>query len=225
MLDKKPIVSDMRWVDWTYINDNEDYFPGVHESFRMNGVDKFVGQKFTKWNDEMIMKFYSTAHFYPDGKIVWMIEGTIYQSTISEWAKLINAPKEDENDTDVYAKPRKDHNSMANMYKTIPDDALETHKLGSIYYLLSGLATINTILRHTLLPKSGDHRMIRGHSINLLHMFDVPQKFKVMSLIVETVKRTAADQKRSCGYAPHIQMLINFKMGTETYLLEKEHLP
>ena len=40
---------------------------------------------------------------------------TRYQSTISEWAKLINAPKEDENDTDVYAKPRKDHNSMANM--------------------------------------------------------------------------------------------------------------
>ena len=70
MLDKKPIVSDMRWVDWTYIDDNEDYFPGVHESFRMNEVDKFVGEKLTKWNDEMIMQFYSTAHFYPDG-IIW----------------------------------------------------------------------------------------------------------------------------------------------------------
>ena len=46
-----------------------------------------------------------------------------------------------------------------------------------------------------------------------------------MSLIVETIKRTAADQKRSCGYAPHIQMLINSKMGTCTYLLDKEHLP
>ena len=67
--------------------------------------------------------------------------------------------------------------------------------------------------------------MIRGHSINLLQLFDVPQKFKVMSLIVETIKRTAADQKRSCGYAPHIQELINSKMGTGTYLLDKEHLP
>ena len=66
--------------------------------------------------------------------------------------------------------------------------------------------------------------MIRGHAINLLHVFDVPQKFKVMSLIVETIKRTAADQKRSCGYAPHIQELINSKMGTGTYLLDKEHL-
>ena len=46
-----------------------------------------------------------------------------------------------------------------------------------------------------------------------------------MSLIVETIKRTAADQKRSCGYAPHIQVLINSKMGTGTYLLDKEHLP
>ena len=67
--------------------------------------------------------------------------------------------------------------------------------------------------------------MIRGHSINLLQLFDVPQKFKVMSLIVETIKRTAADQKRSCVYAPHVQILINSKMGTDTYLLDKEHLP
>ena len=67
--------------------------------------------------------------------------------------------------------------------------------------------------------------MIRGHSINLIHMFDVREKFKVMTLIVETVKRTAANQKRSCGYAPQIQMLINSKVGTRTYLLDREHLP
>ena len=36
---------------------------------------------------------------------------------------------------------------------------------------------------------------------------------------------TGADQKKSCGYAPHIQELINAKMGTGTYLLDKEHLP
>ena len=46
-----------------------------------------------------------------------------------------------------------------------------------------------------------------------------------MSLIVETIRRTTADQKRSCGYAPHIQMIINSKMGTGTYLLDKKHLP
>ena len=107
-----------------------------------------------------------------------------------------------------------DHNSMANMYKTIPNDDLETHKIGSVKHLLAGLATTNTILRYTLLPKSGDDKMIRGHSINLLHLFDTPQKFKVMSLIVETVKRTTADHKRSCGYAPHIQRLINSKQST-----------
>ena len=67
--------------------------------------------------------------------------------------------------------------------------------------------------------------MIRGHSINLLQLFDVPQKFKVMSLIIETIKRIAAYQKRSCGFAPHIQLLINSKVGTSTYLLDREHLP
>ena len=103
-----------------------------------------------------------------------MSEGTRYQSTIDEWSELINAPKENVGDLDVYAKKKKDHNSMANMYKEIPDKALETHKLGSVHYLLCGLSTITTILRHTLLPKSRDHKMIRGHSINLLQIFDVP---------------------------------------------------
>ena len=106
---------------------------------------------------------------------------------------LINAPKESEDDLDIYAKKKMDHNSMAHMYKEIPDKAVETHKFGSVHFLLSGLPTINCILRHTLLPKYGDHNMIRGHAINLLYLFDVPQKFKVMSLIVETIKRTAAD--------------------------------
>ena len=46
-----------------------------------------------------------------------------------------------------------------------------------------------------------------------------------MSLIVETIKRTTSNQKRSCGYAPHIHMLINSKMEKGTYLLDKEHLP
>lgn len=154
-----------------------------------------------------------------------MSQGTRYQSSVEEWAKLINAPEEIEDDLDVYAKKKKDHNTMAHMYKEISDDTLETHKFGSVNYLLLGLPYINWILRHTLLPKSGDHKMIRGQAINLLHFFDVPQKFKVMSLIVETIKRIAADQKRSCWYAPQIQELINSKMGKGKYLLDKEHLP
>ena len=201
-MDKKPIVCDMRWVDWTYMNENEEHYPGVQDSCIACGVADFVGQKLTNWNDELIMQFYSTAHFYPDGRIVWMSEGTRYQSTIEEWASLINAPKESEDDLDVYAKKKMGHNTMSHMYKEIPNKALDTFKFGSIHFLLSGLPTINWILRHTLLPKSGDHNMISGHAINLLHLFDVPQKFKVMSLMVETIKRTAADQNRSCGYAP-----------------------
>ena len=42
LLDKKPIISNMKWVDWKYINANEDYFPHIHESFRLTGVDAFV---------------------------------------------------------------------------------------------------------------------------------------------------------------------------------------
>ena len=121
--------------------------------------------------------------------------------------------------------PADDHNSMANMYMAIPPEYVSKHKLGSVYYLLPGLATINTILRYTLMPKSGDDRMIRGYSIDMLHHIDGCTNFNVMDLIVETVKRTAADQKRSCGYAPYIQMLINSKVGNNVYLLDRKHLP
>ena len=126
-----------------YIQENEDHFPGVYDSFKACGVDEFVGQKLTKWNDELIMQFYSTAHFYSNGRIVWVSKGTRYQSIVDEWAKLINALEEHEDDLDVYAKKKKDHNSMANMYKEILDNALETHKVGSVHFLFSGLPTIS----------------------------------------------------------------------------------
>src|SRR6187399_2080137 len=204
LMDKKPIVADTRYVDWKYIDSEEhrDFFPHVHESFTTCGVADFVGQELTAWNDEMIMQFYATAHFYPDGKITWMTEGQRFSSTVAEWAELLNAPVQREDDIDVYGIPKKSHDSMKNMYKEIPAADLEGWKLGSVYYLQAGLTTTNTILRHTLMPKSGDHRMIRGYSINMLHILDEKAPFKVMDLMVETIKRTAADQKRSCGFAP-----------------------
>jgi hypothetical protein len=197
----------------------------VHDSFRACGVDAFVGQKLTSWNDEMIMQFYATAHFYPDGKIMWMTEGQKLSSTVEEWAGILNAPVQRADDVDVYGIPKKNHESMKNMYKEIPAEDLEIWKLGSVYHLQAGLTTTNTILRHTLMPKSGDHRMIRGYSINMLHILDQGAPFKVMDLMVETIKRTAADQKMSCGFAPQIQMLINAKFGTGKFLLDREHLP
>ena len=54
--------------------------------------------------------------------------------------KFDNAPKEKEDDLDVYAKKMKDHNSMAHMYRETPDTALETHKFGSIHYLFVRIA-------------------------------------------------------------------------------------
>ena len=84
------------------------------------------------------MQFYSTAHFYPDGRIVWMSEGTRYQSTVEEWASLINAPKENDDDLDVYAKKKMIHNTMTHMYKEIPDKALETFTFGSVHFLFQG---------------------------------------------------------------------------------------
>ena len=61
-----------------------------------------------------------------------MTDGQRHQSTVNEWARLINAPVEEEHQIDVYAEKKKDHNTMANMYKEIPDEALETHKFGSV---------------------------------------------------------------------------------------------
>ena len=75
------------------------------------------------------------------------------------------------------------------------------------------------------MPKSGDDKMIRGYSINMLHHINNHTRLRVMDLIVETVKRTSADQKRSCGYAPYIQMLINSKLEKNVYALDRPHLP
>ncbi|KAE8811133.1 pumilio-like protein 1 [Hordeum vulgare] len=67
--------------------------------------------------------------------------------------------------------------------------------------------------------------MIRGYSINLMHLLDTHTRFRVMDLVVETIRRTAMDQKRSCGYAPYIKMLINDKLGKHAHLVDPPHLP
>jgi hypothetical protein len=40
---------------------------------------------------------------------------------VIEWATLLGVPEAKENDIDVYAKPKMDHNTMANMYTEIPN--------------------------------------------------------------------------------------------------------
>ena len=71
------------------------------------------------WNDDLVMQFYGTVQFYDDS-LVLMNDGHRYDATIAEWAAIIGAPEQEESDVDVYADAKQNHNSMANMYKTIP---------------------------------------------------------------------------------------------------------
>lgn len=91
LLCKSPVVSDMRYVDWEYIKEHEHFFHPVRENLRAIDIEDFVGKEITAWNDEMIMQFYSTAHFYPHGRIVWMAEGRKYECTVEEWDTIIGA--------------------------------------------------------------------------------------------------------------------------------------
>lgn len=67
--------------------------------------------------------------------------------------------------------------------------------------------------------------MIRGYSIDLLHHFHRCDKFNVMNFIVETINRMTCEHKRSCAYAPYIQLLINSKVGEDKFLLDCAHEP
>ena len=79
------------------------------------------------WANHAVLLHYSLLSRWKDSMDVWRYKVPV---NCYEWAKLNNAPEEHEDDLDVYAKKKKDHNSMANMYKEIPDKALDTHRLG-----------------------------------------------------------------------------------------------
>lgn len=177
------------------------------------------------WNDEMIMQFYSTAHFKSDCRIVWMTEGNMYKLTVEEWATTRGAPKALEHDFDVYTKPEMNQNSMDDMYNPVPQKYPRTHKLGFVYFLQPGIPTTNTIMRYTLMPKVGDGKIIKGYSIHMLHHIDTHTRIWVMDLIEETIGRIVVDQNISYGYAPYIQIMINSKIGKNLYLLHCPHLP
>lgn len=89
-----------------------------------------------------------------------MTDGTMYESTVQEWVDFLGLPPSDENFTDVYRTDvyrtgHLNHDTMKNMYKDIPAEYHDKWKLGSVYYLLPGFSTINSILKVTLMPKSG----------------------------------------------------------------------
>ncbi|KAE8810870.1 nucleolin [Hordeum vulgare] len=67
--------------------------------------------------------------------------------------------------------------------------------------------------------------MVRGYSINMLHYIDTHTRIKVMDLIVETVRRTTADEKISCGYAPYIHLIDNVKIRKHAYPLDHQTTP
>nr|XP_045088124.1 myosin-11-like [Aegilops tauschii subsp. strangulata] len=97
---------------------------------------------------------------------------------------------------------------------------------------------------------SSQHRLHTPELQARTPLQELPEIFKVMSLIVETIKRTTANQKRpdfednevvmDASHPTSVEahekiekakatkaakMLINSKVGTGTYLLDKEHIP
>ena len=71
---------------------------------------------------------------------------------------------------DIYAKKKMDHNSMSNMYKEIPNEALDTFKFGSVHYLLSGQGLLHlSPKKHPKLPPSPSlhQRGIQGAFLQL----------------------------------------------------------
>lgn len=124
-----------------------------------------------------------------------MTDGQRYESSVEEYAALLNLPLKDENFTDVYRTNHQNHDSMKNMYKAIPAKEQQKWKLGSMYFLLPGLATINSILQVTLMPKSGDDRMIRGYSIDMVHLVDKMEMLNVMDLIVDSEEDICRSQE------------------------------
>lgn len=88
--------------------------------------------------------------------------------------------------------------ALVRMYKdNLCADEKKELVLGSVYNLKPGLSTINTVLRVTLYPKSGDVKMICSYAIDLLVHLDRKIEFNIMDFIVEMINGTSADLKRS----------------------------
>lgn len=51
LLEKKPGVSEMRWVDWKFIDKHPKDFPNVHENFKTLQLEKFVTEIRSDWCD------------------------------------------------------------------------------------------------------------------------------------------------------------------------------
>lgn len=125
----------MQYVHWKYIDKHADHFDCVHQSFTACGLDKFVNDVKSPWCEELIMQFYATVHFYPDGSLKWMTDGVRYECIVEEWANLLGLPPDDDDLLDVYRQDHMRHEAMEGMYKQdLTEKEKESFKLRSIYY-------------------------------------------------------------------------------------------
>jgi hypothetical protein len=82
--------------------------------------------------------------------------------------------------------------ALEGMYKdNLTVGEKEEFMLGSKYFFKLELASITSIPRTTIYPKSGDVNMIRSYAIDLLVHLDPNTPFNIIDYITGTIKRTS----------------------------------
>lgn len=61
MLQKKPRLVKMKYLDWKYI-DSKEIFTNIHVDCKICNVADLMALQ-QDWNEELILKFYATVQF------------------------------------------------------------------------------------------------------------------------------------------------------------------
>jgi hypothetical protein len=162
------------------------------------------------WNDTIVRQFYATYEMdFIGKKMRWMIDKSEYEATFVEFAAANLNYEYFSDGVDVYNEDILENTAI--FY------APGTSNATIMNWLAAGLrhhpASVNNIIKHTFMTKSGNKDKVREHYWNVTDHIMNGNKFNVVKLILDQMICKKRLMKDSIYFAPYIMSLIKIKTG------------
>ncbi|XBH89806.1 hypothetical protein VPH35_081627 [Triticum aestivum] len=213
----KSQASDMRWIDWSSVNQSVGADVDVRGYFAATpGLDKLLERQDLSWADSHIRQFYATLWIHPDrSSIKFMFGNQQRELSRDDFAgslglscggvRVHTLAYPNGNGDEVHLPPLED---IRHLY-------IKPHAVTEFWKDQSELnheaAVVNTVVRVTIRPRIGGRESLSTVEIWLLHLLRSGKRVDIVDLMIAEMQDTILKIKRRLPYAPYLIHLFDKK--------------
>jgi hypothetical protein len=170
------------------------------------------------WNEEVILRSYSSFFCKNSSGITWMTNGTKYSISIGRFASIFGLGASAMNPLNLHDGNVLELSQMASMYEPSNFNA------PTITNFRPEMVVLHQVIRKTLAPRKGDSSRVPQFERNLRKAITEKTKFNAFDFIIQELWNIAISNNRSCAYAPYMMAMIE-AVSKHTFVKDVEHIP